>query len=86
MNTKMFLLVLVLVLTDLISADCRATTPKLKEGKQSVDQEVFIQSVRIGDYDQAKKLIQEGAEINAQSNDGFTALMFASQYGPPVHS
>ena len=34
-----------------------------------------------GDYDRIKRLIEKGADVNAQNNNGWTALMLASAWG-----
>ena len=50
---------------------------------KSVNQEVFFQSVKSGDYAEVKRLIGEGVDVNAQNNDGWTALMLASDQENP---
>jgi len=54
MLTKTFLSILILVLTVLIIIGACATTSKTKEEKEGVNQEIFFQSVRSGDYDEVK--------------------------------
>lgn len=51
--------------------------PKIKEERESIEPEVFLQSVKSGDYAEVKRLIEAGADINAKNNDGFPALIMA---------
>jgi len=75
---------IVIVLIILIVCFGCATTSKTKEEREGVNQEVFFQSVRSGDYAEVKRLIKAGADGNAQSNDGSKALIIvALQYGHP---
>ena len=56
-----------------------ATTSKAKEERESG--KVFFRSVRIGDYTEVKRLIEQGADVNAKDYYGATALMAASEIG-----
>ena len=60
-----------------------ATTSKTKEEREGVNQEIFFQSVKSGDIAEVNRLIGEGADVNAQNNDGWTALMLASDLENP---
>ena len=43
--------------------------------------EVFFQLVESGDYAELKRIIEAGADVNALSKEGFTALMKTSRKG-----
>ena len=47
----------------------------------SKKREIFFNSVRSGDIDEVRRLIEEGVDINARDNYGATALMSASFQG-----
>jgi len=83
MKTRMLVSILILVLAVLIIIGGCETTPKTQEEREDVNQEVFFQAVKSGDYAEVKRLIEEGADVNAQNNDGWTALMWATHYGYP---
>ena len=68
MKTRTFVSILILVLAILIISSC-ATTSK-----------VFLKPVRAGDYAEVKRLIEQGADLNAQDNEGGTAVIKASEY------
>ncbi|MBA7526520.1 hypothetical protein ES705_18682 [subsurface metagenome] len=76
MKIRTLAIIIILVLAVLIIIGGCATTPKPQE-----EREVFFQSVSSGDYAEVKRLIEEGANVNAQANDGVTALIFASGFG-----
>ncbi len=76
MKTRTLVSILILVLAVLIIIGGCATTPKPQE-----EREVFFQSVSSGDYAEVKRLIEEGANVNAQANDGQTALVIAVKKG-----
>ena len=80
MKTRTLVSILILVLAVLLVSNC-ATTPKTQEEREGVNQEVFFKSVGSGDYAEVKRLIEAGADVSAQANNGYTALMFASQEG-----
>jgi len=61
--------ILTFVFTVMLISSC-ATTPKR-----------LMQSAWRGDSDEVKRLIGEGADVNAQDNYGQTALMSALQNG-----
>ncbi len=83
MKTITFVIILILVLAVLIITSSCATTPKTQAEGEGVQPEVFFQSVKGGDYAEVKRLIEEGADVNAQDNDGHTILMYASMTGHP---
>ncbi len=74
MKTKTFVITLILVSAVLIIIGSSAIAS---------DTKVFFQSVRSGDYAEVKRLIEEGANVNAQANDGQTALVIAVKKGHP---
>ena len=74
---------MILVLAVLIIIGGCATTSKTKEEREGVNQEVFFKSVTVGDFTEVKKLIEAGADVNAQNNEGWTVLMLASYFGHP---
>ena len=66
MKTRMLVSILILVLAVLIIIGGCAPTSK-----------VFFKLVRSGDYAEVKRLIDKGADVNAQDNEGSTALKWA---------
>ena len=80
MNVRKFVSILTFVLTVLLVSSC-ATTSKTKEEREGVNQEVFFKSVKGGAFAEVKRLIEEGTDVNAQDNEGWTALMWALEYG-----
>ena len=81
MKTRTLVSILILALAVLIIIGGCATTPEIKEEREGVNQEVFFQSVKNGDYPEVKSLIEEGVDVNTQVKDGFTALMLPTEYG-----
>ena len=77
---KKVVYVIIVLLIFIVFFGC-ATTPKIKEEKEGVKPETFFQSVESGDFAEVKRLIEAGADVNAQENDGSTALMWASLEG-----
>ena len=80
MKTRTFVSILIFILAVLIASSC-ATTPKTQEEKEGIPDKVFLQAVISGDIAEVKRLIEEGADVNAQNYYGETALMFASNFG-----
>lgn len=39
----------------------------------------FLEAVKQGDIKDAEKLLEQGADVNAQDEDGWTALMFSAK-------
>ena len=66
MKTRMLISIFILVLVVLIITSSCATTPKTKEEREGGQPEVFFQAIRSGDYADVKRLIEEGADVNAQ--------------------
>ena len=81
MKTRTLFTFFMLALSVLIITGGCATTPEIKEEKEDIKPEVFLQAVKSGDVAEVKRLIEAGADVNAQSNNGYTVLMAASQYG-----
>ena len=80
MKVRTFVSILILALSTLLISGC-ATTTKAQEEKEGVNQEVFIWSVRSGDYAEVKRLIEEGVDVNAKDYNEYTVLMSASYDG-----
>jgi len=72
MKTKTLFIILIFVLAILIITDSFVSAS---------DTELLFRSVRRDDYFKVKRLIEEGADVNAQNNYGDTALMIASKRG-----
>ena len=49
--------------------------------KAQLGQITFFQSVESGGFAEVKRLIDAGADVNAQDKQEYTALMWASQEG-----
>jgi ankyrin repeat protein len=77
MKARTLFSISILVLAVLITTGSCATTPKTKVERESFKNRVFMHSVRSGDFDNIKELIDEGLDVNTQDNDGCTALWFA---------
>ena len=67
MKTRMFVSILISVLTVLIVSGCATTPVRL------------LNSAKSGNYKWVKKMLEEGADVNTQDNTGATALIMASQ-------
>ena len=81
MKIRILITVSILVLAVLVIGNSCTTTPRT--------QEIFFNSVGSGDYAEVKRLIEEGADVNAKNKEGYTALMRASGWGstsrfPPI--
>ncbi len=81
MKIKMLITISLLIAVVLVITGGCATTPRTQEGREAVDQEVFFETVKSGDYAEVKRLIDAGADVNTQEKEGWTALMLASEYG-----
>ena len=69
MNTRMLVSNITFFLTVLLISSC-TPFPRIKK-------KLFLSSIR-GNITKVKKLIEKGANVNAQDIEGFTALMKAS--------
>jgi ankyrin repeat protein len=78
MRNRALISTLILALVVLIITGRCATTSDIKEEKESANQEAFFQAVGQGNVAEAKRLIEAGADVNAQDNRGYTALIRAS--------
>jgi ankyrin repeat protein len=61
--------------------ECSASSEMLQEFEVILKRTLFLEAVKDGDYAQALKLLDQGADINKQSEDGQSALMIASSRG-----
>jgi len=84
MNARTFLSFLILVVALLITIVGCTTISKIQEERVGIEPQVFFQSVKSGDYAEVKRLIGEGADVNAQNSEGWTALMLASDQENPA--
>ncbi|UCB44391.1 MAG: ankyrin repeat domain-containing protein [Spirochaetota bacterium] len=82
MKTKALVSIVVLVLAVSIIAGSCATTPKTQE-KEGAKQEALFKAIQNFDYDEVKKLIEEGADVNARCSRGRTPLMWAAGWSSP---
>ena len=76
MKTKLLILGCIVCLVALMILDSCATTPETRRERMAL-----FQSVESGDYAEVKRLVEAGANVNAQDRDGYTALMQASGRG-----
>ena len=74
MKNRTYISILILVLALMVITGNSAT---------GTDTGVFLKSVKSGDYAEVKRLIAEGADVNAENKKGSTALMWASGEGHP---
>ena len=72
MKTRTFVFILTFVLAVLIITGSFVSASDIA---------VFFQAVKSGDIAEVKRLIEAGANINAQTYNGLTALMCASEWG-----
>jgi hypothetical protein len=80
MRTRWLVIFFILVLSVFLISSC-ATSPGIREERVVVNQKVFFNAVESGDYDEVKRLVEAGADVNAKDNYGYTALMLATQQG-----
>ena len=78
MKTRTFVSILIFVLTILLISSCTTTIQLIR---YSATTPRIIKTIESGDSDKVKRLIEEGADVNAKDNYGNTALMWASQHG-----
>lgn len=79
---KIAIYVVVVVLVLLVCSSC-APISQQKKDRESVKPKVFFRSVKKGNLSNVIRIIEKGADVDAQDNDGTTALMTASEYGHP---
>jgi ankyrin repeat protein len=72
MKTKAFVSIPILILAVMVIAGSCETTYKSKRV-------ALFYAVKYGDYTPVKRLIDEGADVNAQDKNGETALIWASK-------
>jgi ankyrin repeat protein len=80
MKTRTFVSILILVFAVLIISSC-ATTPKTERQKRDISDSRFLQAIYNGNPARIKKLIEAGANVNARTIDGKTALMYTASFG-----
>jgi ankyrin repeat protein len=81
MKIRTLVSILIVVLAILIITEGCATTPKPKKERGDINQEVFFRAVNNGEIAEVRGLIGAGADVKTKDNNGWTALMGASQKG-----
>jgi ankyrin repeat protein len=81
-------LVSILLLLAFLSAPCRALhgpqeTPKTPEEEQAAADAALLEAVEKGDESRLNSLLDSGADVNAKTAQGTTALMIAAFYKRP---
>lgn len=65
------------------SSNPNPTTPEMdqKEQKHANDNVLLVRTIKVGEIDKAKHLIEEGADLEVQDEDGDTPLIAAVRRG-----
>ena len=80
MKARKLLSIFILVFALLIITGSCETVHRTQEEREDAHHEALFQAVKNFDYDEVKKLIEEGADVNARDNRGFTVLIWASAW------
>jgi len=63
------------------SAIVPSTKLMMERAEKAKDANLFLKAIKIGDIERIKKLISQGADVNAKDNRGMTPLHNAAYYG-----
>ena len=74
MKTRTLISILIPVLAALIVTGSCAPAPEITEERGGINQVTFFQAVKDGDVAEVKRFIEAGADVNAQTNRGETAI------------